>query len=44
MSTKSFEKIILNPQKVTKYGMDKMLKGKERIVLGVISKFHYLGK
>ena len=44
MPTKNVERIMLNPEKVAKYAVDKMLKGKERIVPGVIYKIYCLGK
>lgn len=44
MLTKSFERIILNPEKVAKYAVDKMLRGKERIAPEMIYKLYCLGK
>ena len=44
MPTKGLEKIMLSPEKVAKYAVDKMLKGKERIVPGIIYKLYCLGK
>ncbi len=44
MPTKGFEKLMLNPDKVAKYAVRKMLTGKERIVPGIIYKLYCLGK
>ncbi|ADD08183.1 SDR family oxidoreductase [Candidatus Aciduliprofundum boonei] len=42
MPTRGFERFMLNPEKVAKYAVDKMLKGKERIVPGIIYKLYCL--
>jgi len=44
MPTSNLEKIMMDPQKVAKYTIEKMLKGKKRIVPGLIYKFYCLGK
>ena len=44
MPTKNLERIMLNPEKVAKYVVDRMLKGKKRIVPGIIYKIYCLGK
>ncbi len=44
MPTGGLERIMLSPEKVAKYAVKKMLKGKERIVPGFIYKLYCLGK
>jgi len=44
MPTKNLERIMLNPEKVAKYAVKRMLKGKERIVPSIIYKIYCLGK
>jgi len=44
MPPKNLDRIMLNPESVARYAVDKMLKGKRRIVPGIIYKLYCLGK
>ena len=44
MPTKGLERIMLSPEKVARYAVDKMLRGKRRITPGLLYKLYCLGK
>ncbi len=44
MPTEKFKRIMLSPEKVARYAVDRMLKGKARIVPGILYKLYCLGK
>ena len=44
MDTKGIEKIMLSPDKVASYAVDKFLRGKKRITLGLLYKMYCAGK